>query len=221
MALHPFFDPWLFIAELAFTIIAVAFCVAIYLRTKRSYELTKHKGILYFRDAFLFFGLSYLLRFLFSLTLLSGIAFDVFLPRGLITPLFIVLLGYFSTVAIFYLFFSSTWKRFDNQTMLILGHTLALLLAVVTFLTHSHEILLYLQAALLIVALVTVFVASKEKKRLSQTKILYLLVFILWLLDLWVIGRPRPFAGAIAFFFEILSLVVFAAIYYKVTKWVK
>ena len=106
-----FFDPVMFGIELGFTVIAVIFCFLIYFKTKEIYELTKYKGIRYFRGAFLFFGLSYVMRFLFSLVLLSRIAFDFFLPRHLIMPLFILPLGYLSTVGIFYLIFPT----FDSQ----------------------------------------------------------------------------------------------------------
>ena len=52
--------PVMFSFELVYTVIAVIFCMAIYFKTKESYELTKYEGIKYFRDAFLFLGLSYL-----------------------------------------------------------------------------------------------------------------------------------------------------------------
>jgi hypothetical protein len=220
MAAPPPFNPFLFGPEIIFTVVAVAFCAAIYLKTKETYDLTKYEGILYFRDAFLFFGLAYLMRFLFSAALVSTIALDLFLPRDLVAPLFIVPLGYFSTVAIFYLIFSSVWKRFDNKRMLILGHSLALILTVISFVTRSHETLFLLQAALLVIALIAVFAATKTGKRLSQTKVLYLLVFLLWLLSLWFLGARRPFPPEMESFFYAVSLVVFITIYYRVTKWV-
>ncbi len=124
------FDPWIFGAELVFTVVAVAFCAAIYFRTRESYGLTKHEGIGYFRDAFLFFGLAYLMRFLLSIVFLSRTALAIPPSRDLLMPLFILPLGYFSTVAIFYLVFSTVWRQFDNRKMLVFGHTVAVLLEV-------------------------------------------------------------------------------------------
>src|SRR3989339_186034 len=145
MAFIRFFDPMSFGTEFLFTVIAVVFCFLIYFKTKESYQLTKYKGIKYFRVAFLFFGLSYILRFLFSLVLLSKIAFDFILPRGMFAPLFILPLGYFSTIGIIYLIFSAVWKKFDNKGVHFLAHTVATLLSLISFFIRSHLILLYSQ----------------------------------------------------------------------------
>jgi hypothetical protein len=164
------------------------------------------------------------MRFLFSLTMLSSFAFDFIVPRHMFGPVFILPMGYLSTIGIFYLIFSSIWKRFNNKTMLIMGHALAVMLSVVSFITRSHEILLLLQSIFLVAAVILSFIARKDKKKLSEAKILYMLVGVLWLINLWVIdkGGRRPLvAPGTEIFFYILSLVVFVIIYYKVSKWLK
>ena len=216
-----FFDPMIFGTELVFTIIAFIFCFAIYYKTRESYELTKHPGIRYFRDAFLFFGLSYVMRFLFSLVLFSGMAFDFFIPREMFAPLFILPLGYLSTIAIFYLIFSLVWKRVNNTKILVLGHLIAILVPLLAFLTRSHMLLLYMQTVLLIIAVLLLLFIRKEKAGLSKTKILYLLVFGLWLINLFVIDSRRPFPPEIEILFRAVSLIVFILIYYKVYKWAR
>lgn len=221
MAFPHLFDPLVFGIELIFTVIAVVFCFLIHFKTKESYELTKHEGIKYFRDAFLFFGLSYVMRFLFSLVLLSRIAFDFILPRGMFAPFFILPLGYFSTIGIFYLIFSSIWKRFNNRILMILGHSVAIFLSVISFFTRSHLILLFFQSALLIIAVILSRIMHTVKKKISQTRVLYFLVALLWLINLWVIGRRKPFSFEIELFFQIVSLIVFILIYHKIFKFVK
>lgn len=222
MAPPPFFDPLMFGTELIFTVLAFVFCFAVYHRTKESYELTKHEGIRYFRDAFLFFGLSYVMRFFFSLMLFSRFAFDLILPRDLLAPLFLLPMGYFSTVGIFYLLFGSDiWKRFDRRSLLISGHGIAILLSLVSFLARSHLMLFYLQSLVLLIAVALGLFAHREGKTTSNVRILYLLVFVLWLVNLGVIDRMRPFSFEIEFFSYAVSLLVFIAIYHRVSKWVK
>ena len=216
----PHFNPLIFSTEFLFAVIAVVFCFLIYFRTRESYALTKYKGIKYFRDAFLFFGLSYFVRFLFSLFFLSRIAFDFILPRNMFVPFFILLLGYFSTAGIFYLVLSLIWKRFKNRNLLILGHGVAVLLSLVSFITKSHLILLYFQSALLIIAVI-MSSAMRGRKKISQIRILYFLVALLWLINLWIIDRRKPFSFEMEIFFELVSLAAFIAIYYKISKWVK
>src|SRR3989338_8522668 len=142
MAFQHFFGPMFLGTEIVFTVAAVVFCFLIYFKTKESYELTKYEGIRYFRQAFLFFGLSYLFRFALSIVVFSRIAFDVFIPRTMFLPWFILLIGYFSTTGIFYLIFSSIHK-FDSKKLLIFGHGTAILLSAVSFVTRSHFMLLY------------------------------------------------------------------------------
>lgn len=221
MVFQHFFDPTVFGIELIFTVIAVVFCFVIYFKTREIYELTKHEGIMYFRTAFLFFGLSYLVRFLFSLLIFSQIAFDFILPRSIFFLFFIFLLGYFSTIGIFYLISSLIWKRFNGRKLLVVGHGIAVILSITSLVTRSHEILLGLQTLLLLVAGVSLFFGQKKERRVSQIKILYLLVAALWIINLLVIGRIRQFSLWIEFPFYVLSLFVFIVIYYKISKWVK
>jgi len=226
MAPPPPMNPMMFSTELLFTIIAVIFCFIIYFKTREIYKLTKYQGIRYFRGAFLFFGLSYLLRFIFSLIMFSRIAFDFILPREMFALLFILPLGYFSTIGILYLIFGLVWKRFNSKALLGLGHVIAVLLSIISFLTRSHRMLLYLQTALLIIAVILSFLvhkkdAGKKEKKLTGMKALYLLISALWLINLWIIDERRPFPIGIEIFFQLLSLAVFITIYYKVSKWLK
>jgi hypothetical protein len=224
MAPPPIFNPLMPVIELIFTVIAVLFCFLIYFKTREMYRLTKHRGIMYFRDAFLFLGLSFVMRFLFSLVMFSSFAFNFFIPREMFGPLFILPLGYLSTMGIFYLIFSTTWKRVNNNGMLIAGHALAVALSIVSFITRSHIILLLLQSILLVFAVILSLSQKSEKKHLSQTKILYILVAALWLINLWLLDRGGvrlPFSPITEIFFHLIFLAVFAVIYIKVSKWIK
>src|SRR3989344_830716 len=189
MAIERFFNPFDFGIDLLFTIIAVVSCFLIYFKTKESYELTKYEGIRYFRQAFLFFGLSYLFRFALSIVVFSRIAFDVFIPRTMFLPLFILLIGYFSTTGIFYLIFGSIWHKFDSKKLLIFGHGTAIILSIISFFTRSHLILIYLQCLLLIIAIVLNFIISRQGRKISRIKVLYALVAVLWLINLLIIDR--------------------------------
>ena len=215
------FNPEIFATEFVFTTIAVAFCFLIYFKTKEIYELTRHAGIKYFRGAFLFFGLSYVVRFLFSLVILSMIAFDFAIPREMFGPFFILLLGYFSTIGIMYLIFSSIWKKFNKKNLLLVGHGIAILLSIVSFMARSHFILLYFQSALLILAVILSNILHKREKKISRIKVLYFLVSALWLMNLWIIDRRRLFSFEMKIFFQIISLAVFFVIFHKISKWVK
>ena len=102
--IRPILHPFLFGGEL-FSIIVITLCLVIYFKTKKVFDLTKHKGINYFRMAFLFLAIAYSIRLVSRILMLLGIVIDVYiLPGYLVFPAFLVLIGYSSTMAIIYLF---------------------------------------------------------------------------------------------------------------------
>jgi len=210
------FNPLLFGMELLFALIIFLLCLIIYFKTKESYELTKHKGIRFFRDAFLFFGISYLVRFSF---MLSRMFFDIRLFRGNLGALFILLLGYLSTIAIFYLGLSIIWKKFNTKYLIIFSHIIAVLLAIISFITRSHHILIYIQSIILMVAVILMFINHKKKK--SSIKIIYILIFIFWLINLWAIAPGKVLSMEYKIFFHLISVGLFGIVYYKISKWLK
>lgn len=216
-----FFDPWEFGSELVYTIVAVLFCFLIYFKTKELFDLTKYAGIKYFRDAFLFFGVSYAIRFLFELVLFSKVAFDFILPRTMFAPLFILPLGYFSTMGIFYLLFSLLWKRGQMHKWIWTGHGIAVVLSLISFFTRSHFILLFLQAGLLFLTIVLTFFWYRNEKKISSVRLLYFLILFFWLINLLIIERERFFLLGVKLFFQVFSLGVLIMVYYKIVKWVK
>jgi hypothetical protein len=225
---HPFmFEPAMFITEISFTILTVVLCFLIYAKTRESYNLTKHDGIKYFRDAFLLFGLSYILRFILALIFISGVAFDFIISRDMFGPLFILGVGYVSTLGLWYLIFSSIWKKFSRKSLMITGHTTAIILSLVSFFLHSHLVILYAQVILLIIGVVLIFRSGTKTKKVSQTKILYILTSFLWLINLFIIDKKGPpgifgmWSFWIELFFQIVSIAVLFVIYHKISHWLK
>lgn len=217
---HLFVDPTRVGIELLYAAMVVILCLLIYLKTKEMYNLTKHKGVNYFRNAFLFFGLAYLFRFVFTLIKLTRVTFDVDLPRLFIQPLSLVLVGYLSTIAIFYLTASTIWKHIKGNKYNILLHLIALLIAILVFVTRSPDILLLTQVILLLFTLVMGYLKFRRSKKLSQLSIIYFLLFIFWVINLRLDPRhffPFEFQAAT----YIVSVGIFMIIYNKVNKWTK
>lgn len=211
------FQNAMFLSELIYTILVVVICFAIHYKTKESYELTKHEGIKHFRNAFLLFGYSYVVRLLFSLVMFSTFTFDLILPRQIAGVLFILPMSFLSTLAIFYLLASSFWKNFTQKQIQIFGLILAALLAVVSVLTNSNDVLTLLQFAFLIIYVAISFVTESK---VFKVKTLSLLVFIFWIASLWALS-PRPrLPLELLSLLQLMSLLVLAAVYVRLSKWV-
>jgi hypothetical protein len=212
-------DPIFIYMELGFALVALVFCLLTYFRTREAYSLTKHNGIKYFRDAFLFFGFAYLLRFLFSAVFLSRVILEFDPQRNILIPFSIILLGYFSTMSILYMIFSTVWKSIKSNTTIRLAHVLAILVSILGFITGSPIVLLIINMVLIIIAIVLIF-SKKDHKNRMNTRILYMLVLLVWVINLFIAGRPflpRELDQVVQGF----ALILFMIIYYKVAKWIK
>ncbi len=214
----PLPEAWFVVPELVFTVLAVAACAAIYWKTKQSYDLTRHRGIKYFRDAFVLFGLAYVTRFLFSLLFLSRLVLDVIVARRVAFMLSLLPLAYFSTAAALYLVLSLVWRKLPERGTVFGLHAIALALSVAAFLTRSQELLIALQAVLMIV--IAAFVLMRRPRRKgSPTRILYLLVIALWLVNLGGITRRHELPWWVNIAFHAAALITLLIIYLRVRKW--
>lgn len=214
----PLFDPTRIIIELGYTLIVVLFCFLIYAKTKEIYSLTRHKGIYYFRNTFLFFGLAYLFRLLFHLIRMFSASLDLYLPRGVMGPISMLFTGYLSNIAILCLIYSTIWKRFSGKEFVIMANMIALVIAVAA--AYSPGVFMITQAVLLVIAIV-LSCALRRKKGFPKIFVLYFLLFLFWILSL-ILFVPRmvlPFE--LRLIIEIISIALFAVLYYKVAKWTK
>ncbi len=216
-----FFNPKIFGIEIIYTIIVVFLCLLIYYKTKEIYNLTRYKGIKYFRNAFLLFGLSYAIRFLLHFLMLSIIAFDFIIPRRMFGPLVMIPTGYLSTMAIFYLAYTTIWKKIKYEDFLIFSNFLAILVSLVAFFSRSHILLTTLQLVLLVLTILISYRKPKKVKRKTHAKALYILISIFWLLNLLLIGPRRLLPPEMKIILQLISVSVFIVVYYKLKKWIK
>lgn len=210
-----FFDPSRFGIELLFSVIVVFLCLFIYYKTKDMYELSKHKGIKYFRVTFLLFGLAYFFRFLTSVIFITTLAFDFFIPKSYYAPLVMIPVGYVSTLALFYLIYGVFYKKIKYSTFIVFSNIVSVLVALISFLSHSPFILLAVQLPLI---LFFVFFMLTKKK---GPRTLYILISIFWLLSLLMLGPKRNMPIEVILVLELISVLIFILIYKKVSKWVK
>jgi len=118
------------ILEAVYSLIIGLICAVIVSKTDKFFRLSLHQGIRYFRNSFLFFGLAFLARYIFGLSL--GLS---------LTYAFVVQIAfeYFLVMAGFFLLYSLIWKKFESpkdkyfsslfNTKVAIFHFMALLIA--------------------------------------------------------------------------------------------
>jgi hypothetical protein len=206
------------ISELLLSILIIIFCFVIYFKTRELFNLTKHRGIYYFRIAFLFLGISYFIRLGFRL-------FNVFsitsLPSEFMFPIFLVTTGYFSTFAIISLFLSVSWKRFRWSSAKYPIHAMAMLTAVLAFLSKEPLVLIIAQASLLLLTAVFAYLNHKHSKKGSQLFAYYVLLFIFWIVSLAPFSPRHILSHESFFILHLIPIAVFSIIIYKIYKWLR
>lgn len=219
-----FGNPFRFGTELAYTLIVVILFFLVYRKTKEMYDLSKYEGIKYFRNSFLFFAIAYLSRLAFHFLQMSTIALDLEISRRVIFPFSMLLAGYFSTIAIFYLSYSTVWKKISHKFFIITANIFALIVSTMAWFSRSPEIVSLFQ---LILLAVTLFIVAKEHKnknnktKKSNALVLYVLISLFWFMNFFSLGRGWFISFEGKTIFQLLSLVVFVFLYNKVNKWIK
>jgi hypothetical protein len=204
------------VIELAYLVVAVGLCILIFVKTREIYRLSEHMGLAYFRNAFLYFGAGFALRFLMLL-------FQIFRRSmglrwmGPVNQLGFFLITYLSLMAIVSLTYSMIWKKFkkkfqpDNYI-----HLVAIGAASISFFADFQIVLLIIGIFLVMYSLIQFLHDRREKKSHKTLHAIYFLLFLFWIINL--AGLSREIMPLLKIPIYLLSAVLFSFITYKVLQ---
>ena len=205
--------------EIIYAFVIIVCSLMIYFGTREIYKLSSQKGIKYFRLSFLFFALAYFFRSFIKLALFYLDVGEIRLILPTLGNITIFFFMYFSSMAIFYLLYSVTWKRWKSKLIIYLFHLVALVIAITTSLLKNQTIYFLINILLFAFVLFAVFISSKQskKKKSHNLYVIYLLLFVFWILNILDVLIP-DFLKTSQLFIYLISLGVFLLILYKVIK---
>jgi hypothetical protein len=211
-----------FAIEGLYSCIIIIIALMIYLSTKEIYKLSLHKGLQYFRNAFLFFALAFFFRFM-IIALISMFNLQRIFH---IQPYFIGLFTLFvfiyaSTMAMFYLLYSVMWKKLPKSYENVYAlHLAALVISLVSTSTQHLLILLALQAAVFLFIAIESYDSyrkSRNKRGVFNLYVIYMMLFVFWILNILDILLP-DFLRSVQLLIYTASVGLFLLILYKVVK---
>lgn len=218
------------IIEFVYMVLIIGTFLAIYFRTKEIEQLTSHKGIMLFRNIFLFFSLAYLVRFIHMIFIFvlgqNGLRADPLLHIVLLIPVSLL-----SNMALLFLLATVTIKSLnvinDYSKIKIISFIFltSLILIIPTIIFRSPNIQILIQLALIIGAgihLLSCKQKNKSKKSggFFNNKLLFILISFFWVLSL-VISEKSLRTFDLRLIAYGVSLVIFALIYFRVHKRLK
>jgi hypothetical protein len=213
MNLYQSFDPIRFYSEMFYSILIIIIFLFIFFKTKEIYDITKHKGIYYFRLSFLFFALAYFSRLLYHITKLLLKHIDIYIPGRTISFISIVIVTYLVTIAIGYLIYSNIWKKLSHKMFLLYINIFALIITIIFSLTLSLLFIILIQIYLIIVILI---INSKKK-----IKFLYSLISLFWIFNLIIFYSRKLLDFEIKIMLQIISIFILSYLIYRILKWTK
>lgn len=207
--------------DLIYSFVIVMSSLLIYFSTKELYELSNHKGIKYFRLAFLFFALAYTFRFATQWILVNySYSIAAKISPAAIGMLALALFMYANTAGILYLWAGVQWRKLKNLSLAIpLLHVIALGITVLSITTQNLLILLAVQFFIIVVLAISTYNADRKKKTKSifGTYIIYLLLALFWMINIIDVLVP-DFLQTIQLLIYLASLGLFIFMQYKVVK---
>ena len=201
--------------EVLYSFVIIAVSLIIYFGTKEMYNLTSHKGIKYFRLAFLFFAITFFFRSFIKFLLLSFDIERAIEIQGIGILSFLVFM-YASSMAIFYLLYSVMWKKWGENKITIF-HILAIAIAVVAFIIRSPGIILLIHLILFAFLAIVIFLSyheSKKRRKGHHLHVIYMLLFAFWILNIMDLATNA--LGTFKLLVYLASTRIFLTILYRV-----
>jgi len=200
------------LTESVYTLVISVLCFAIFMKTKEISDISRYRGIQFFRYSFLFFGIAYLSRLL-----LIAFAFQV--SRRVIMPLSMLITAYFSTMALMALAYSTIWKKIPEHSFWVSSQIIAIVLLAVILVFQNMQLMLLIQLGLFLIAIV--IVEASKRKKFSKMRMVYLLLFLFWLVNLLIIGHRGQVNLGLRISLQVVSVLIFLFVYFRVTNKIK
>ncbi|MBU0757787.1 MAG: hypothetical protein KKF44_06975 [Nanoarchaeota archaeon] len=217
----------IFATELVYVLLVIAISAYIYFKTKEIYDLSKHKGIYFFRNVFLYFSLAYFFRLLMMGFMFSRELFSL-APTILMQLFSLFFVSYFSTMAILSVVVSINIRKTktDPKKLNIVLNAIALLISFIIGFSRSNILLMFLQTGIFLIAIIILLFKTKKNKHekhsklISQNKITFVLLFLFWVMSTLAFVRglvPREVKIPL----YLLSAGIFFSIFLRVRKKLK
>ena len=110
MFMYEFFienKEWL---KIVYSLLITIICAIIVIKTDKLHKLSLHQGIRYFRNAFFFYGIAFIIRYI-------GGAFFTYVHLSNYSILINIFFEYFVIMAGFFLLYSLLWKKVETSSI--------------------------------------------------------------------------------------------------------
>ena len=163
-------------------------CIIITLRADKLFRLSMHNGIRYFRNAFFFYAIAFIMRYFFGTSLLENY---VVVNLGITKSLF----EFFMIMAGFFLLYSLLWKKIEYgydyyssllNSRIIIFYAMAFIIVMVDYIFVSYNFLFASQIILFLFLSIISFKNYLKKTNAKFSKFYFIAMVIglvAWILN--------------------------------------
>lgn len=219
--------------KLVYTLIIGTICFIIFAKTNKLFRISSHQGIRYFRNAFLFYGFGFILRYaLVTLYDITGENYRLFV----FSPFVKLVHDFFLVMAGFFLLYSLLWRSFENSKgsrsslfnlRIMLFYILALIIALLDYTWSTYSFMYLSQIVVFSFAGGVCFARFGESQKAGSFFNFYFMViilnFIVWTANFiisssfgYVIDSPFDWQGFGVIATYALNLIIFSLFLYSI-----
>ncbi|MEM0465107.1 MAG: hypothetical protein QXW97_00195 [Candidatus Pacearchaeota archaeon] len=212
------------ILKIIYGVLIGTICLIIVLKTHKLYHFSKHEGIRYFRNAFMFYGIAFVIRYIFG-----GIEFFSTIDANY-NSIIKILFEFFLIMGGFFLFYSLLWKRLktsqDNLSSLLsfkslVFYIMAFSIAILDYIWKVYYFLFFSQILLFACLILITYHNFKKDKGKSMFPKFYFIAMIIAFIT-WILNSMAPlyFNWSKILLIEIyaLNIIVFLLFLYGVIR---
>jgi hypothetical protein len=177
------------VLELLYAFVICTICMIIVFKTDKFYRISLHQGIRYFRNAFFFYGIAFVGRYLFGLLLDVSFGY-IFLAQ--------VFFEFFLIMAGFFLFYSLVWKKFESSkahyltsllnSRIMIFELVALIFAVMDAAWQTYYLMFFSQIVIFFFASIIAFSNYVNKDRKKNKFLKFYFIAMILELGAWILN---------------------------------
>lgn len=213
-------NKWLL--EVLYAFIIALICAVIVIKTDKFFRLSLHQGIRYFRNAFFFFGVGFIAKYIFGL--LSDLNFSFVYVAQVIFEYFLVMAGFF-------LLYSLVWRRFESSregyfsslfnAKIAVFHVMALVIALLDDIWRTYYFMFASQIIIFFYASIISFANLRRNRNKYKFQKFYFVAMLLGLIA-WTLNLLAPlyfnWSSEILINIGIINIIFFLLFLYGVIK---
>lgn len=225
LGLYSFYD-WVIenkeIVKIFYGLVIAVICIIIVIKTDKLFRLSLYQGIRYLRNAFFFFGIAFIIRYV-----LRAPFFPTMNYYLVYYPVIKFVFEYFLVMAGFFLFYSLLWKRIEEEravsslfnTKIAILYVMALVIVFLDLVWETHGFMFFSQIILFSFASFISYMNYK-KNGLKHRFLKFYFIAMLLSLIAWILNMAAAlwldWNKAILIDIYILNIIIFLLFLYGV-----